>query len=144
VNPEPEMFTLDDVLDEKDARSAARKASTVGALAEQEYIRATGALADAEREYRRALAAEVVRLHSTGVAWTVCSDLARGDTNVSELRHARDVAKGVVDVGKQRGFRLAADRRSLDALTEWSMKQTLSLSPPAQEPTHAPFGRRAA
>lgn len=141
----PDLFTLDDVLDLDDARAAARKASTVGALAEQEYMRAAEQLAGAERDYRRALAQEIVRQHAAGVAWTVCSDLARGDTAVSDLRFDRDVARGMVDAGKQRGFRLAADRRSLEALVSWSMKQALAFDPTVREPAETvPFGRRAA
>lgn len=141
----PDLFTLDDVLDLDDARAAARKASTVGALAEQEYLRAAETLAAAERDYRRALAQEITQQHADGVAWTVCSDLARGNHAVSDLRFHRDVARGMVDAGKQRGFRLAADRRSLEALVQWSMKQTLAMHPTAQEPPESvPFGRRAA
>lgn len=140
----PETFTLDRALDEDDARSAARAASTVGALAEVERVRAAEHLAEAEREYRKALAVAITDKHGSGVAWTVCADLARGEPNVADLRYARDVARGVLDAAEQRAFRLQADRRSLHALTDWSMKQALQFGPLAPEPQSTPFGRRAA
>jgi len=140
----PESFTLDRALDEDDARSAARAASNVGAMAEQDRVRAAEALAEAERGYRKALAVAITDKHGAGVAWTVCADLARGEPNVADLRYVRDVARGVLDAAEQRAFRLQADRRSLHALTEWSMKQALMLGPIVPEPAATPIGRRAA
>ncbi len=140
----PELFTLEDALGEEDARAAARAASTVGALAEQDRIRAAEALAEAEREYRKALAVAITDKHGAGVAWTVCADLARGEPNVADLRFGRDVARGVLDAAEQRAFRLQADRRSLHALTEWSMRQALALSPPVPEPQVGVVGGRRA
>ena len=92
-----------------------------------------------ERAYRVALAQEITRLKADGVAWTVCGDLARGDTGkVADLRYARDVADGVRESAKAalRDISLthAADRRELEQLVSWSM----SVAPLGQsaEPDH--------
>lgn len=141
---DPEMFTLDDVLDEPDARRAARKASNVGAASEQDYMRASKALAEAEREYRRAMSKRIVELKAAGTPSTVCKDVAYGEHEpypIDDLRYNRDVAAGVLEAAVQRKFRIAADRRSLDALTEWSMKQSLAIHPSVQEPVETtPIG----
>jgi len=51
-------------------------------------------LAAAERDYRIKLRVEFLRLHMVdGVAWTACSELARGDVEVAELRFTRDLRK---------------------------------------------------
>lgn len=136
---DPGNFTLDDVLDLDDARDAVRKASTIGALAEQERIDASKAYAEAEREYRKALSTEIVRLHSSEkVAWTACGELARGDDRVADLKYERDVAHGILEVAEQRAFRLQADRKALLALMSWSERQSLAMLPGAPEPQWTP------
>lgn len=139
----PETFTLDRALDEEDARSAARAASTVGAMAEQDRMRAATELAEAERAYRKALAVAITDKHGAGVAWTVCADLARGEPNVADLRYARDVARGVLDAAEQRAFRLQADRKALLSLIEWSMRQEQGMRPRVSEPDLPVIGRAA-
>lgn len=139
----PETFTLDRALDEEDARSAARMASNVGAMAETERMRAADALAEAERKYRKALAVAITDKHGAGVAWTVCADLARGEPNVADLRYARDVARGVLDAAEQRAFRLQADRKALLSLIEWSMRQEHGMRPRVAEPDLPVIGRAA-
>lgn len=79
--------------------------------------------AQAEKEYREALAIEMVNLHDRqGVAWSACPDLARGDGKVAELRRKRDVAEGVKEAAEQRAWQASANRRSLEQLVNWSMK----------------------
>ena len=56
------------------------------------YKKSGRLLAEAERQYRIAFRQEVFRLHTLeGVAWTACSDLAKGDETVARLRFERDV-----------------------------------------------------
>lgn len=47
--------------------------------------------AEAERDYRRALAVEIVKLKSEGQSVTLINDIARGNT--AELKFARDLAE---------------------------------------------------
>lgn len=51
------------------------------------------ALADAEREYKRAKAKFIAKARMEKEAVTLIRDLAQGDETISELRHKRDVAK---------------------------------------------------
>jgi hypothetical protein len=103
----------------KDAESKAARLQ----IAHQKNLRdAYDQLADAEQTYKQALACKLVELHADGVAWTVAGDLARGDDHVSELRHLRDIAKGVLEVAHQAGWRLVADRKGLGRLIDWSMR----------------------
>jgi hypothetical protein len=111
-NPSPFDFT--------EARAAARSASEAQAATENAIREAVRDRATAERNYRRALAARILRAHDEGIAWTVCSDIARGDENVSELRHARDVAEGICEALLQAGWRHSADRKDLTRLIAWS------------------------
>ena len=51
-------------------------------------------LAAAERDYKIAMRKEFLRLHlEDKVAWTACSELARGDKEVADLRFTRDIRK---------------------------------------------------
>lgn len=51
------------------------------------------ALAQATRDYKRALALEMARLEAQGKAKTTMRDLARGDEDVCELAFRRDLAE---------------------------------------------------
>lgn len=55
-----------------------------------------------------------------GIAWSVCSDVARGDDEVAKLRYERDVAEGACEALSQAGWRHAADRKALTLLIAWS------------------------
>lgn len=50
-------------------------------------------LAKAERTYRIGLATKLIELKAAGVAATLCSDLARGDEVIAQLREERDKAE---------------------------------------------------
>jgi hypothetical protein len=76
--------------------------------------------AKAEQEYRVALAKRILTAHDEGIAWSVCSDIARGDKEVARLRYERDVADGVAEALSQAGWRHAADRKDLQRLISWS------------------------
>jgi hypothetical protein len=104
-----------------EAASAANLASAQQKGAEQQLREAAADLAEKERAYRQALAQTITRFRADGHAATVCADLARGDKHVSDLRYHRDVAQGVLDAASQAAWRLSADRRTIEALTRWSM-----------------------
>jgi hypothetical protein len=82
--------------------------------------------AQAESAYRQALAAEIVRKHADGAAWTVTADLARGDAKVARLRMERDIAEGVVEAAKQAAWRAASDRKSVARFADWSLRRELA------------------
>lgn len=111
-NPSPFDFT--------EARAAARSASEAQAATENAIREAVQKRAAAERDYRRALARRILSAHDEGVAWSVASDIARGDEEVSELRHKRDVAEGICEALSQAGWRHSADRKDLTRLIAWS------------------------
>lgn len=50
-------------------------------------------LAKAERIYRISLATKLIELKASGVAATLCSDLAKGDEIIAQLREERDKAE---------------------------------------------------
>lgn len=109
-----------------EATDRINRAKVAQASAEDFRRQASETAAAAEASYRMALAQEIVRQHSLGVAWTVCQDLARGDERVAKLRMERDVAEGVLDAAEQAGWRHNADRKSLQVLLEWSMRRDLA------------------
>jgi hypothetical protein len=119
-----------------DARAAAHKASELQRSVEDGIRDASRKLAEAERQYRLALAKEILRLKAQdGVAWTACEHIARGESNVADLRYARDVAKGILEAAQQQAFRYGADRRDLHRLIEWSERRDLRTdAPPEQWP----------
>jgi hypothetical protein len=118
----------------EDARQAAHKASEQQRSVEDQIRDASRKLADAERLYRLELTTRILYLHANdGVAWTACEAIARGEPNVAGLRHARDIAKGVLDSVQQQGFRYGADRRDLHQLIVWSQRRDLRVDDPPGE-----------
>lgn len=113
-------FTFDE------ARDAARKATIAQRGAEDFMRTAARDLALAEEAYRRALAEKILELHAGGTAWSVCADVARGDTTVAELRRKRDIAEGVREAAQQAAWRHAADRRDVERFIRWSMARELA------------------
>lgn len=109
-----------------EARQAVRKAAKAQIEAEQDRAVAVEVYAGAERDYRVSLSRRIVELHDSGVAWSVASDVARGEVEVAELRRVRDIAHGMLSVAENRSFRTGADRRSVDQLVAWSMRRELS------------------
>lgn len=108
------------------ARQAANLASAQQKGAETTLKEAGAALAEAERAYRVALAQTILRLKAEGVAWTVCQDIARGDTKtVADLRFKRDLADAVYEAAKAALWRLNSDRRDVHQFATWSMRVDL-------------------
>jgi len=54
--------------------------------------------AEAERDYRRALAIEIVKLKSEGMSVTLIGDIARGNT--AELKYNRDLKEAMYTSGR--------------------------------------------
>lgn len=89
-------------------------------------------LADAERAYRMKLTQRITQLHAAGMAITTCETVAKGEEEVANLRHARDLAKGNVESARNQTFTHSADRRGIDQLVDWSMRRELRTdTPPA-------------
>jgi hypothetical protein len=112
-------------------RSANQKA------AEKFMIDTTREYAQAERAYREALAKKILELRADGMAITACSDVARGDKHVAELKFKRDVAEGVREAAGQTAWRASADRRAEQEFIQWSARRDLAEyhgREPEQEP----------
>lgn len=114
-----------------DAREAAHKASENQRAVEDQLRQASRDLANSERFYREKLTIRILELHAKDqVAWTACETIARGESEVAELRFKRDVAKGVLEAAQQQAYRHAADRRDLSRFVEWSMRRELRIDTP--------------
>lgn len=106
-----------------EARARCTAASIQQKSAETAKRKAAHEAAAAERDYRVALALEIVRQHADdGVAWSVAADVARGNRQVADLRMRRDVAVGVRDSLEQAVWRASADRKDTARFAEWSMR----------------------
>jgi hypothetical protein len=105
---------------------AANLASAQQKGAEASLRDAAQALADAERAYRIALARKITSLRAEGLAATTCADVARGSEEVADLRWKRDVAQGVRDAAEQAAWRLSADRRTIQGLSDWAARRELA------------------
>lgn len=83
--------------------------------------------ADAESEYRLALAKEIIAQHDEeGVAWTAAESLARGNEEVADLRHARDISEGAVEAAQQALWRHVANRKDAQRFADWSQRRELA------------------
>lgn len=130
-----------------EARSTLQAAAAAQIAAETFIKQAARDYAVAEEAYRIALAQEIVKQHDDGKAWTVCPDLARGQKHVAKLRRNRDIAEGVKDAAVHAAWRAAADRRTQEKLTEWSMRREIAEGyghAPEPENVEPIGGRRAA
>lgn len=108
------------------ARAAAHQASANQRAGEDFVKEAHKQWAQAEKSYRIKLAETIIALHGEGVAWSQCGDLARGDPSVAELKFRRDVQEGVKEAAVQAAWRNSADRRDVEAFTDWSKRRELA------------------
>lgn len=114
-----------------DAREAAFKASDLQRGCEDRIRKAGRDLAQAEQNYRQALAEKILSARAEDeVAWTAAADIARGDKHVAKLKFDRDVADALLEAAKQEAFRRGADRRDVDTLLNWSMRRDLRVDTP--------------
>lgn len=130
--------------DFNEAVTASREAGEAQASAEVAREQAAAEFAEKERLYREALAAEIVKTHADGAAWTVAQDLARGEKHVAQLRFDRDVAQGIKDAIEQQAWRRTADRKDVTELIQWSRVIAPLGEQPEPKTLGAPIGGRRA
>jgi hypothetical protein len=109
-----------------EAHAAHTAATTNQTQAEAFVKQAYRQYAEAERAYREALAKRITELRAEGNSVTLCGDLARGDKLVADLKYKRDVAEGVKEAAAHAIWRATADRRTVEAFTNWSMRRDLA------------------
>lgn len=109
-----------------EATAKCRQAAVAQSHAEDAYLAAARDFAAKEEAYRKALAAEIVKTHADGVAWSTAPDLARGDETVARLRMERDIAEGVREAMEQALWRMAANRKDAQRFSDWSMRRELA------------------
>jgi hypothetical protein len=119
TNPHPLLI--------EDAREAQHKASESQRKNADLLGKAHKAVADAEYTYRVALTARIKQLKAEGWAVTTCDNLARGEASIAALRKIRDEREGDLREGEQSAYTLAADRRALDGLIDWSKRRELRI-----------------
>lgn len=72
-------------------------------------------LAEAEMKYKVALRKEILKLHvEDKVAWTACSELARGEEEVARLRLERDIRKSDYECTYEKILQLKTEIRILE------------------------------
>lgn len=109
-----------------EATAKCRQAAVAQSHAEDAYLVAAQNFAAMEQAYRKALAAEIVKTHADGVAWSTAPDLARGDETVARLRMERDIAEGVREAMKQALWRHVANRKDAQRFADWSQRRELA------------------
>lgn len=109
-----------------EARQNCRNASAAQIAVEDALKAAYRDYAQKEEAYRKALAAEIVRCHADGIAWSTAPDIARGDDTVARLRMERDIAEGVREALQQAAWRRTADRKDAQRFADWSQRRELA------------------
>lgn len=113
-NPQPFDFT-----EAREAINAEKRAQAQGEEAVRDAYRE---LALARKAYQVKLAEKILALRADSMAATVCGDIARGDTEVAELRFRRDLAEGVAEAASAAVWRHTANRKDLHELINWSKR----------------------
>lgn len=94
----------------------------------QDVIRdAVKAAARTDQLYRVALARRIAELREAGNAATLCEKLARGDEEIAELAREAAIAEGNREIAIQEGWRLHANRKDSQQLSDWSMRRDLAV-----------------
>ena len=109
-----------------EARVNCRRASQRQEDAELVLKKAYIDKAEAEESFRIALADRILELRNDGVPATVCSDIARGDRNVADLRKRRDIAEGLCEALQQAAWRMTADRKDAQRFADWSQRREMA------------------
>lgn len=122
MNGNPTPLSLGDPLDLDDGRRAASMLARQCRGAVDSLDQAVTRHAEAEHTYRKAYASKLVELRGQAVPATICLELAKGDEQVAKLKFDRDLAKGMIDVARERLRQLDGERASLRQLLEWSRK----------------------
>ena len=112
----PKLYQLSDPLDMEDARAAYKALGEQRKSAREAYERAFDRSADAEREYRKALAQAFVSVEGG----TAAEREANARAKVSDLSYQRDLSTGLIKVAHERLNEIDAHRQSLNRLVDWS------------------------
>lgn len=112
-------------LEIQDARESVFRASELQREVERRLIETSRNLAAAERAYRRKLSDRILEIHAAGQAITACETIAKGQSDVADLRYQRDLAAGIHKSAEQEAFRRSADRRDANQLLKWSQGRDL-------------------
>jgi hypothetical protein len=97
------------------------KSSLLDAAVKQLGVRGK-AYAQAERDYKVALAKRIIQEREKGTPVTIISDICRGDTEIARLRFERDCAEVVYKSAQEAIQSIKLQIRILDAQVsrEWS------------------------
>lgn len=112
-----------------DIDEAVEKAHAGAALqrqSEADVRDAYKAYAEADENYRKALARKIVELRASGASIVLSRDLARGDEEIAMLKRVAVIAEGVKEAAHQASWRRSADRRDIERFSEWSMRRNLA------------------
>lgn len=128
------------------AYDADRNAEATQRAAEKFIVDCATTYANAESAYRQALAEKILALKADGMAWTTCSDVARGDVRVAALKVKRDIAEGMQEAAIQAAWRASKSRDSENRRIEWSMRRDLAegYRPPEVPADAVTYGARRA
>ena len=80
--------------------------------------------AQAEMNYRMALAAEILQLREQGVPVTIIGDICRGSPKIATLKFERDTAEAVYDANTEaiNAWKLEARMMESQISREWGRK----------------------
>jgi hypothetical protein len=130
-NANPTPLSLGEPLDLDDGRRAASLLARQCRSAVDALDQAVVRHAEAEHSYRKAYASKLIELRGQAVPVGLCLELAKGDEVVAKLKFDRDLAKGMIDVCRERLRQLDGERASLRQLLEWSQRfEARSFTPP--------------
>ena len=82
--------------------------------------------AQAEHDYRTALAIKLLEYRTAGEPATIMGDLCRGDKAIAKLKLERDIAKGIADACRQSIIATQASMSALQTLIS-SRKEEMKL-----------------
>lgn len=106
-----------------EAKDAMMEASRVQAELEERLPAVYDQASVSNGAYRMEMARKTMEAHDNGVSsWSAAIEVARGDPEVEKLRRQRDLDEGVKEAVSQQAFRMAADRRDLSRLIDWSAR----------------------
>ena len=82
-------------------------------------------LAQAEHDYRVALAKEILKLREASMPVSVIGDIARGTTDIADLKMARDTAQAVYDANSEaiQAWKLQARLIESQIDREWNRRE---------------------
>jgi len=81
--------------------------------------------ATAEREYRVALAKEILKMRASGMPVSIIGDVCRGDDYIADLKMARDIAESNLDANKEAIMAWKLEAKSIEEQIsrEWGRRE---------------------